>query len=111
MGRGEPLDRDEIKFICEHLMLGAGDEQIQRALGKDGRSIRDIRTVRNIRRVFEVSREVLRERFERMRDMPDGLSNEDIERTVEIVEKMSQGLRPVYDKKTGKITYEAWLEF
>lgn len=32
-------------------------------------------------------------------------------RTIDIVEHMARGVRPVYDEKTGKTSYEAWLEF
>ena len=110
MGKTERMDSEEIKFICERILKGNTNKQIKDALLDDWGN-RDKRTINYVRSIFEAAQEVLTDRLAKIGDMPDGLSNEDIERTVEIVKKMTQGLRPVYDKKTGKITYEAWLEF
>ena len=110
MGKNERIDSEEIKFICERILKGKNDTQIKDALLDDWGN-RDRRTIYYVRMIFEAAQEVLTDRLAKIRDMPDGPSKEDIERTIEIVEKMSQGLRPVYNKKTGKITYEAWLEF
>ena len=110
MGSSESLDTEEIKFICIQMIKGRTDTQIKSALEEDWGK-RDIRTIRLIRRVFEASQEVLMDNLSRTEKMAKGQLGEDISRSVEIVNHMSKGLRPVYDERTGKITYEAWLEF
>lgn len=42
----------------------------------------------------------------RTEKMAKGQLGEDISRAIDIVNHMSKGLRPVYDERTGKITYE-----
>jgi len=110
MGKRERLDSEEIKFICKQILKGRTDKQIKDDLAADWGN-RDKRTISYVRRVFEAGQEVLTERLDKIKDMTDGPSKEDMERTIKIVEKMSQGLRPVYNKKTGKTTYETWLEY
>lgn len=109
MGKNERMDSEEIKFICELILKGKNDTQIKDALLDDWGN-RDRRTIYYVRMVFEAAQEVLTDRLAKIRDILDGPSKEYIERTIEIVEKMSQGLRPVYNEKTGEITYEGWLE-
>jgi hypothetical protein len=62
-------------------------------------------------RIFEAGQEVLMENLSRTEKMAKGQLSEDISRTIDIVNHMVRGLRPVCDEKTGKITYETWLEF
>lgn len=109
MGRADSPDTEEIKFICGEIMAGRTDTQIKSALEEDWGK-RDIRTIRSIRRVFEAGQEVLNERLAKSGEISKGSLGEDISRTIDIVKHMSQGLRPVYNGRTGKITYEAWLE-
>lgn len=109
MGRAEPPDIEEIKFICSQVMAGRTDTQIKSDLDEDWGK-RDIRTIRLIRRVFEAGREVLDERLARTGETAKGQLAEDISRTIDIVNHMTKGLRPVYDHRTGEITYEAWSE-
>ncbi len=110
MGRSESLDIEEIKFICRQILTGRTDTQIKSALEEDWGK-RDIRTIRLIRRVFQAGQEVLMEDLSRTEKMTKGQLDEDIGRAIDIVNHMSKGLRPVYDERTGKITYETWLEF
>lgn len=110
MGRKEPLDIEEIKFICRQVINGRTDSQIKSAL-EDDWGQRDIRTIRLIRRIFQAGQEVIMDNLSRTGKMATGQLGEDINRVIDIVNHMSKGLRPVYDEKTGKITYEAWLEF
>ena len=110
MGRREDLDLEELKFICQQIMLGRTDAQIIGELADDWGG-RDKRTIRNIRRTFEAAQEVLLEKLSEIRDLSDTPSREEIDKACEIVEKMSQSLRPIKDHKTGKIMYEAWPEF
>ena len=109
MGRAESLDSEEIKFICDQIMAGRTDTQIKGALAEDWGK-RDIRTVRQIRRVFEACQEVLTERLAKTGNTAGGQLGEDISRTIDIVNHMAQGLRPVTDARTGQIVYETWLE-
>ncbi len=109
MGSVEGPGFDETKYICEQILKGRSDRQIQGDLAEFWGG-RHKRTISRIRMVFEVAQEVLAERLSQMRDLPDTPSKEEIERTREIVEKMSQGLRPIKDPKTGKLKYESWLE-
>ncbi len=110
MGRSESLDIEEIKFICRQIVAGRTDTQTKNALEEDWGK-RDIRTIRLIRRVFQASQEVVMEDLTRTGKMANGQLGEDISRAIDIVNHMSKGLRPVYDERTDKITYEAWLEF
>ena len=91
-------------------MAGRTDTQIKSAL-EDDWGKRDIRTLRLIRRVFEAGQELFIEHLGRTGEITKGQLGEDISRTIDIVSNMSKGLRPVYDERTGKIKYEAWLEF
>lgn len=109
MGRSESLDIKEIKYICEQIMRGRTDSQIKSDLAEDWGK-RDIRTIRQVRRVFTTAQEVLMDTLNKSSKMAGGQMGEDILRTVDIVKHMTQGLRPVHNEKTGKITYEAWLE-
>jgi hypothetical protein len=54
---------------------------------------------------------VLIERLTGTGAIAGGQLGEDISRTIDIVNHMSKGLRPVYNERTGEIKYEAWLEF
>ena len=110
MGRKEPLDIEEIKFICNQIIAGRTDTQIKSALEEDWGK-RDIRTIRLVRRVFEAGREVLIDHLTQIEGVTKGQPAEDIKRTIEIVDKMTKGSRPMYDERTGKITYGTWLEF
>lgn len=110
MGRSESLDIEEIKFICNQIIAGRTDTQIKSAL-EDGWGKRDIRTLRSIRRIFEAGQEVLIEHLGRTGEIAKGQLGEDISRTIDIVNHMCKGLRPVYDERTGEIKYETWLEF
>ena len=110
MRSAERLDHEEIKYICEQILKGRSDKQIKDDLAGNWGN-RDKRTIAYVRRVFEAAQEVLTDRLDKIKDMPDGPSKKDMERTIEIVEKMSKGLRPVYNAKTGKTSYETWLEF
>ncbi len=103
MGRSESLDIEEIKFICKQIITGRTDTQIKSALEEDWGK-RDIRTIRLIRRVFQASQEVLMDNLSRTEKMSNGQLGEDISRTIDIVNHMIKGLRPVYDERTGKIT-------
>ena len=110
MGRAESLDVEEIKFICSQIMAGRLDRQIQGDL-EENWGKRDIRTIRLIRRVFEAGQEVLMEHLTRTGRISEGQIAEDIRRTIDIVNHMVKGLRPVYyNERTGQIEYEAWLE-
>jgi hypothetical protein len=110
MGRKEALDSAEIKFICNQIIAGRNDTQIKSALEEDWGK-RDIRTIRLIRRVFEAGQEALIEHLTETQGITTGQLANDIKRTIEIVDKMTKGSRPLYDERTGKIEYEAWLEF
>jgi hypothetical protein len=110
MGQKESLDIEEIKFICRQIIAGRTDSQIKGALLEDWGK-RDVRTIRQIRRIFQASQEVLMENFSKTEKMAKGQLSDDISRAIDIVNHMARGLRPVYDEKTGKITYETWLEF
>lgn len=110
MGRAESLDSEEIRFICSQIMAGRTDTQIKSAIEEDWGK-RDVRTIRLIRRIFEAGQEVLIERLTRTGAIAEGQLGEDISRTIDIVNHMSKGLRPVYNKRTGEITYETWLDF
>lgn len=103
-------DSAEIKFICSQIIAGRTDTQIKSALEEDWGE-RDIRTIRLVRRVFEAGREVLIGYLAQIEGVTKGRLAEDLKRTIEIMDKMTKGSRPVYDERTGKITYEAWLEF
>lgn len=109
MGSVAEPDFEETKFICTQILRGRSDRQIQGDLEDWGG--RHKRTISRIRMIFEAAQEVLAERLSQMRDLPGTPSKEEVERTREIVEKMSQGLRPIKDPKTGEIRYESWLEF
>ncbi len=111
MGRNESPDVGEIKFICEQIILGRTDGQIKSELEEDWGG-RDIRTIRDIRRIFQAGKEVIMEDIGKAGRLVQGQLGEDINRVIDIVDHMSKGLRPVYyDKETGKVEYEAWLEF
>ena len=110
MGSKEPLDIEEIKFICRQVIKGRTDRQIKTAL-EDDWGQRDIRTIRLVRRIFQAGQEVIVEDLGKEGKLAQGQLGEDINRVIDIVNHMSKGLRPVYDERTGKIEYEAWLEF
>ena len=109
MGRSEPLDSEEIKFICTQIMVGRTDTQIKSAL-EENWGKRDIRTIRLIRRVFEAAQEVILERLVKTGKIAEGQLSEDVSRAIEVVNHMVRGQRPYFNDKTGKIEYEAWLE-
>jgi hypothetical protein len=101
---------EEIKFICRQIIAGRLDKQIKEDL-EENWGKRDIRTIRLIRRVFEAGHEVVIDHLRTTGRMAEGQLSEDIRRTIDIVDHMVQGLRPVYqDKKSGEIKYETWLE-
>ena len=110
MGRNESPDVEEIKIICKQIIKGRTDRQIKSALEEDW-GLRDLRTIRQIRRIFEAGQEVLMDNLSRTGKLTQGQLGEDINRVIDIVNHMSKGLRPIYDERTGKITYETWLEF
>jgi len=110
MGRNESLDTEEIKFICNQIMEGRIDTQIKSALEEDWGK-RDVRTIRLVRRVFVAGQEVIIEHLTKTGDVAKGLLAEDISRTIDIVNHMSKGSRPVYNERTGDVEYETWLEF
>ncbi len=110
MGRGEPLDTDEIRSICEYCLRGYSDEEIQRTLGRGRTDYRDLRTIRNIRRIFVIAQDVLREQLDKLKSMQDSLPEQDINKIIEIVDNVSKGRRPVVDKDTGEIKYESFIE-
>lgn len=110
MGRNESLDIEEIKFICEQVIKGRTDRQIKSDLEEDW-GPRDIRTIRLVRRIFQAGQEVIVDDLSRTGKLTQGQLGEDINRVIDIVNHMSKGLRPVYyDKGTGKVEYETWLE-
>jgi len=111
MGRRESPDIEEIKYICEQTLRRRTAGQIKVDLEEDWGG-RDIRTIRFVMRVFSASEEVIMENLSRTGRLIQGKLSEDINRVIDIVDHMSKGLRPTYyDKATGKIEYEAWLEF
>lgn len=111
MGRRESLGIEEIKLICEETMKRSTDKQIQAALEKRY-GYRDMRTIRSVARVFWASKEVIIEDLSKTGRLVQGKLSEDINRVIDIVDHMSKGLRPTYyDKETGKVEYETWLEF
>ncbi len=110
MGLKESLDVEEIKFICRQIITGRTDAQIKSSLEEDWGK-RDIRTIRQVRRVFEAGREVIMEHLDRTGEIAKDQLGEDFSRAIDVVNHMVRGLRPVYNEKTGKITYETWLEF
>ena len=109
MGRSESLDSEEIKFICGQVLRGRTDRQIQSDLAEYwGQG--DLRTIRYVRRVFEAGKEVLMESLARTGYSVEGGLADKVKEAVDIVEHLGRGLRPVLNKKTGKMEYETWLE-
>lgn len=111
MGRRESPDIEEIKYICEQTLKGRNAGQIKVDLEEDWGG-RDIRTIRFVMRVFSASEEVIMDNLSKTGKLVQGKLGEDIKRAIDIVDHMSKGLRPThYNKETGKVEYEAWLEF
>ena len=110
MGSRESPDIEEIKFICKQILKGRTDGQIKGDLEED-QGGRDIRTIRNIRRIFLAGHEVTMESLSRAGIIAHGQPVMNFSQFVEMVSQMNKGMRPIYDEKTGKITYMGGLEF
>jgi Zn-dependent M16 (insulinase) family peptidase len=110
MGRGKAIYEEEVRRICEYCLRGYSDEEIQRRLGRSETGLRSIRKIKEIRREFWVAQDFLIEKLEKLKSMQDSLPEQDVNRIIEIVNNMSKGRRPVYNKDTGEIRYEYFME-
>jgi len=81
-------------------------------------------SVGKIRKIYEAVKEAYEQKFYEaakekleghLREMAEkaieGEAGLNIRQAIDIVEHMARGLRPIYDEKTGEISYETWLEF
>lgn len=110
MGRGKAYDDDEVRRICEYCLRGFSDEEIQRTLGRSETGSRSLRKIKDIRREFWIAQDFLVQKLEKLKSMQDSLPEQDVNRIIEIVNNMSKGRRPVYNKDTNEIRYESFME-
>jgi hypothetical protein len=125
MGRRQDFSTEEIGFLVQSFIKGLSNtdirEEIQDKTGFPPRSVRSISKIKKIydavkkayeQKLYEANKEKLEGYLHEMAEKAmEGEAGLKIRQAIDIVEHMARGLRPVYDRKTGEIKYETWLEF
>jgi len=125
MGKGQDFSAEEIEFLVQCFMKGLSNKDIREEIQEEtGLPPRSARSVGKIRKIYEAVKEAYEQKFYEaakekleghLREMAEkaieGEAGLNIRQAIDIVEHMARGLRPIYDEKTGEISYETWLEF
>ncbi len=125
MGKGRDFSAEEIELLVQCFMKGLSNKDIREEIQEEtGLPPRSARSVSKIRKIYEAVKETYEQKFYEaakekleghLREMAEkaieGEAGLSIRQAIDIVKHMARGSRPVYDERTGKITYEAWLEF